>query len=182
MHFAFGLDRSFKPYRRAAILWNFFRETMAGAVFAGTARRHIAAAEKPCLAARKMRASVLPAVRRNEITCLSCCERALPGRRSLSASRGFGFRGLMRGELAARRANMPDKCFSLRWNLARRTAAHGVAPSKPLYYCAFSSRLACQNPRKSRASPPSRRNVPEVCRKTRRRARASPGTPLKSFN
>jgi hypothetical protein len=32
-------------------------------------RRHITAAEKPCLAARKIDASILPAVRLNAITC-----------------------------------------------------------------------------------------------------------------
>jgi hypothetical protein len=46
-----------------------FRTTMAAADFAGTARRRIIAAKKTCLAARKKRALVLPAVRRNEITC-----------------------------------------------------------------------------------------------------------------
>jgi len=42
---------------------------MAAADFAGTARRRIIPREKTCFAARKKRAMVLPAVRRNEITC-----------------------------------------------------------------------------------------------------------------
>jgi hypothetical protein len=41
---------------------------------------------------------------------------------------------------------------------------------------------ARHNPRKPRALPPFRRNVPEVCRKTRKRARAYAGMRLKSFN
>jgi hypothetical protein len=42
---------------------------MAAAVSPETARRRILAAKKTCLAARKKRALVLPAVRLNEITC-----------------------------------------------------------------------------------------------------------------
>jgi hypothetical protein len=42
---------------------------MAAAVSLERWRRRIIAAKKPCLAARKKRASVLPAVRLNAITC-----------------------------------------------------------------------------------------------------------------
>jgi hypothetical protein len=46
-----------------------FPQNHGGRHFAGTARRRIIAAKKPCLAARKKRATVLPAVRLNAITC-----------------------------------------------------------------------------------------------------------------
>jgi hypothetical protein len=60
----------------------------------------------------KLRAPVLPAVRLNTVACGLCREPAWFGRRSLSASRGFGFRGVPRGDQAARRARNLDKCFS----------------------------------------------------------------------
>jgi hypothetical protein len=58
-----------QPYRCVAIREKLFRKTMAAAVLPGTARGRIVAAKKTCLAARKKRALVLPAVRPNEITC-----------------------------------------------------------------------------------------------------------------
>jgi hypothetical protein len=46
-----------------------FPQNHGGRRFAGTGRRRIVAAKKPCLAARKKRASVLPAVCLKTIAC-----------------------------------------------------------------------------------------------------------------
>jgi hypothetical protein len=93
-----------QPYRGVANSRKLFRKTMAAAVSLGTARCRILAAKKPGLAARKKCATGLPSVRLKTIACSLCCSPAWFGRRSLNASRTFGFCGVPRGDQAARRA------------------------------------------------------------------------------
>jgi hypothetical protein len=58
-----------QPYRCVANSRRLFRKTMAAAFLLQPARRRIIAAKKNLSGRKKKRASVLPAVRLNEITC-----------------------------------------------------------------------------------------------------------------
>jgi hypothetical protein len=80
--------------------------------FAATARRRIMAAKKPCLAARKnvRFGFARGSPQRNHMRLM--LRAAWFRRRSLSASRVFGFRDIPHGDQAARHSRMLDKCFN----------------------------------------------------------------------
>jgi hypothetical protein len=83
------------------------------------------AKEKTAVRQQKLRAPISPAVCRKTIACSLSCEQALLGRRSLSASRGFGFRRVPRGHPVARRRRMLAKSFNRRWNLRAKNKFSG---------------------------------------------------------